>query len=82
MYLSRFNIRNSTDISTAVSIENYKIQIFKYVFHAYPSYVFRLSFLTTLDVYKDYFKSRHKIVTLVVTCILWPETICPSSSLS
>ena len=56
--------------STAVSIENYENQFFKTVFHAYPSYVFRFSFLTTLDIYKDYFKGRHKLVALVVACIL------------
>ena len=44
----------------AVFIENYGIQIFRYVFHAYPSYLCRVSFLTTLDIYKDYFKGRLK----------------------
>ena len=43
---------------TTVSIENYKIQISRSVFHAYPSYVFRFSFLTTLYIYKDYFKGH------------------------
>ena len=76
MYLSRFNIWSLTDIS----IENYKIQIFRSVFHTYPSYVFMFSFLTTLDIYKDCFKGHHKVVALVVTCILWLETICLSSS--
>ena len=55
---------------TAVSIENYENQFFKTVFHAYPSYVFRFSFLTPLDIYKDYFKGRHKVVALVVASIL------------
>ena len=32
MYLSRFNIWNLTDCSTAVSIENYEIQISRFVF--------------------------------------------------
>ena len=41
-----------------VSIENYEIQISRFVFHAYPSCLCRISFLTTLDIYKDYFKSR------------------------
>ena len=82
MFLSRFNIWSSIDSSIDVSIENYKIQIFRSVFHAYPSYVFRISFLTTLNIYKDYFKGHHKVVALVVTCMLWPETICPSSSFS
>ena len=80
MYLSRFKIWSSTDISIAVSIENYEIQIFRFVFHTYPSYVFGFSFLTTLDLYKDYFNGNHKVVALVVTCILWTETICLSSS--
>ena len=70
MYLSKFNIRNSTDISTTVFIENYEIQISRSAFHGYPSYVFKFSILTTLDIYKNYFKSHHKVVALVVTCIL------------
>ena len=70
MFLSRFNIRSLTDSSTTLYIENYEIQISRFVFHAYPSYVFRFSFLTTLDIYKDYFKSHHKVVALIVTCIL------------
>ena len=36
-------------------------------------YVFRLSFLTTLNIYKDYFKGNHKVVALVVASILWLE---------
>ena len=44
----------------AVSVENYKIRLFKYDYTHILEYLFRLSFLTTLDIYKDYFKSRHK----------------------
>ena len=66
MFLSRFNIWSSIDSSIDVSIENYKIQIFRSVFHAYPSYVFRFSFLTILDIYKDYFKGRHKGLHLLL----------------
>ena len=58
IYLSRFNIRSSTDSSITVSIKNYKIQISRSVFHAYPSYLYKVSFLTTLDIYKDFFKGR------------------------
>ena len=72
MYLLRFNIWNSTDSSTVVSIENNEIQISRFVFHAYPSYLCRISFLITLDIYKDYFKGLRKVVTIVVTCKLWP----------
>ena len=50
---------NSRQFSTkAVSIKNYEIQISKSIFHAYLSYLCMVSFLTTLDIYKDYFKSR------------------------
>ena len=41
-----------------LSMENYEIQISRSIFHAYPSYMFRFSFLTTLDIYKDFFKGR------------------------
>ena len=47
-----------SSLTDNLSIENYKIQIFKYVFHVYLSYLCRVSFLTTLDIYKDYFKGR------------------------
>ena len=66
MYLSRFKNWSST----AISIENYENQFFRTIFHAYPSYVFSFSFLTILDIYKDYFKSHYKIVALVVASIL------------
>ena len=58
LYLLRFNIRNLTDISIAVSIENYEIQISRSMFHTYPSYLYKISFLKTLDIYKNYFKGR------------------------
>ena len=47
----------STEI---VSIKNYEIQISKSVFHAYPSHFCRVSFLITLDIYKDYFKGHQR----------------------
>ena len=82
MYLSRFNMWSSTNSSTVVSIENYEIQISRSVFHAYPSYLCRVYFLTTLDIYKDYFKGRQMWCKGFYWCILLPETICPSSSFS
>ena len=82
MYLSRFNMWSSTNNSTAVSIENYEIQISRSVFHAYPSYLCRVSFLTTLDIYKDYFKGCQTWCKGFYWCILLLETICPSSSFS
>ena len=47
----------STEI---VSIENYEIQISKSVFMHIQMYLCRISFLTTLNIYKDYFKSSQK----------------------
>ena len=84
LYLLRFNIRNLTDISIAVSIENYEIQISRSMFHTYPSYLYKISFLKTLDIYKNYFKGRLTWCNRKkkFSCILWSETICPSSSFS
>ena len=42
-----------------LSIEIYKNQIFSYDFTLILVYLFRFSFLTTLNIYKDYFNSRH-----------------------
>ena len=42
----------------AVSIKNYEIQIFRFDFMHIHVYLCRISFLTTLDIYKDYFKGR------------------------
>ena len=43
-----------------VSIENYEIQISKSVFMHIKVYLDRVPFLTTLDIYMDYFKSRQR----------------------
>ena len=50
-------VPNSYSTET-VSIENYEIQIFKSVFMHIQVYLYKISFLTTLDIYKDYFKDR------------------------
>ena len=42
----------------AISIENYEIQISRSDFTHIHMYLYRVSFLTTLDIYKNYFKSR------------------------
>ena len=44
----------------AVSVENYKIRLFRSDYMHILEYLYNVSFLTTLDIYKDYFKSRHK----------------------
>ena len=50
----------------AISVENYEIRLFKFDYMHILMYLCRVSFLTTLDIYKDYFKGRH-------TCIVWPN---------
>ena len=62
----------------AIFVENYKIRISRSDFTHILEYLCRVSFLTTLDKYKNYFKGRHsgcvivdaKVVALVVTCIV------------
>ena len=75
---------NSWQLSKeAISIENYEILISRSVFHAYPSYLCRVPFLITLNIYKDYFKGRLRWCNLMqsdYSLKLWPKTICPSSS--
>ena len=61
-------------ISTqAVSVENYKIRPFRSDYTHIPMYLYRFSFLTTLDIYKDYFKGHHEEMQSDNTCILWSD---------
>ena len=46
----------NNSLTKVVSIESYEIQIFKSNFTYIHMYSCRVSFLTTLDIYKDYFK--------------------------
>ena len=54
----------------AGSVENYEIRISKSDFMHIYEYLCRVSFLTTLDIYKDYFKSHHNVMQSDNTCIL------------
>ena len=47
-------------VTQAVSVKNYKIRFSKSDYTHIFEYLCRVYFLTTLDVYKDYFKNRHK----------------------
>ena len=58
----------------AVSVENYKIRFSRSDCTHIIEYLCRVSFLTTLHIYKDYFKNRRKVMQSDNTCILWPET--------
>ena len=44
-----------------VSVEIYEKQIFSSILHPIHKYVFMLSFLTTLNIYKDYFKGHKRL---------------------
>ena len=48
----------------AVFVKNYKIRFFKSDYTHIPMYLCMVFFLTTLDIYKDYFKSCR-------ACIVW-----------
>ena len=52
-----------------LSIEIYEYQFFRFDFTHIRLYLFRFSFLTTLNIYKDYFKGRHKVVALVASIL-------------
>ena len=47
-------------LTQAISVENYEIRFSRSNYMHILKYLCRVSFLTTLDIYKDYFKSRHK----------------------
>ena len=49
--------RSSTQ---AISVKNYEIRLFRFDYMHILKYLCRVSFLTTLDIYKDYFKGHHK----------------------
>ena len=44
-----------------LSIEVYEKQIFSSDFHPICGYMFGLSFLITLNIYKDYFKGHQRL---------------------
>ena len=48
-----------------LSIEIYENQYFRSNFTQIRVYLFRISFLTTLKIYKDYFKGRHNVCKLM-----------------
>ena len=47
-------------LTQAVFVENYEIKNSRSDFQSMFMYLCRISFLTTLDIYKDYFKGRHR----------------------
>ena len=72
-----------------VSIENYEIHISRFVFTYIQVYLYRVFFLTTLDIYKNYFKGRQRWCKVMQPNANWlcmqivtGDRICPSSSYS
>ena len=51
-------LKLDSNLTKAVSVENYEIQISRFDFTHIHVYLCRISFLTILDIYKDYFKGR------------------------
>ena len=58
---------NSTE---AIFVENYEIRLFRFDYTHIPMYLCRISFLTTLDIYNDYFKGHQKVMQKDNTCIV------------
>ena len=70
-----------------LSTEIYKNQFFRFDFTPICGYMFRFSFLTTLNIYKDYFKGRHSWCWVQLNAKVFHKhivtgDICPSSSFS
>ena len=57
--LSRFTGQPDINSTLARSIELYEFRNSRSEFWPMLMYLFKVSFLTTLDIYKTYFKSRH-----------------------
>ena len=47
-------------LTLAVSVENYEIRFSKFDYMHILKYLCGVSFLTTLDINKDYFKGHHR----------------------
>ena len=70
-------IKLDNSLTEAVFVENYEIRISRFDFTHIHVYLCRVSFLTTLDIYKDYFKGDQRWCNLMKShcaCKLWPET--------
>ena len=70
-YLSRFN-ETQQILSIKVSIEVTGIQLFRFDFRPMLMCLCRVSFLTTLDIYKAYFRGCHIREYKENICKRWP----------
>jgi len=51
-------LKLDTSSAQVVFVENYEIRFFRSDYMHIHMYLYRVSFLTTLNIYKDYFKGR------------------------
>ena len=57
----RQNHKLDSSSTVAVFVKNYEIRISRSDFTHIYVYFYRVFFLATLDIYKDYFKGHHKM---------------------
>ena len=50
----------NSNLTEAIFVKNYEIQISRSNFTHIHVYLCKVSFLTTLDIYKDYFKGHQR----------------------
>ena len=67
-------LKLDTSSTQAVFVENYEIKFSRSDDMHILKYLCRVSFLTTLNIYKNHFKSHRKVMQRDNTCILWPKT--------
>ena len=70
--LFKSSIKAQHLLDTSQSIEVTRIQISRSDFWARLMYLYRVSFLTTLDLYKTYFRGRHIREYKENICKRWP----------
>ena len=60
-------------LTQTVFVKIYEIRLFRSDYTHVPIYLRMVSFLTTLDIYKDYSKDSHRWYKKDNACIVWPE---------
>ena len=55
-------LKLDTSLTQAISVETYKIRTSRSNFWPVLKYLYKVSFLTTLDIYKAYFKGRRACI--------------------
>ena len=82
-------LKLNRSLTKSDSVKNYEIRISRSNFTLILEYFCRVSFLTTLDIYKDYFKGHHKwwkvmqrLLQLLLHAYCDRRHSCPSSSYS